>query len=279
MYTSASTSTSYPTPSITLKNNIFHNEVQGYPVYFYVSSVFANSYVTSENNLFYTPSSGVSGYYYGTSNLTSFAAYQTASGDSTSAEGDAQFTNVGDWHIEGLAASNNAQSVSYITTDLDGDLRSSSTPDIGADEFVPPACATPSSLTFGAISATSASASWLGDTTSSFELEWGLTGFTQGTGSTASATTTSATISGLASSSTYDVYIRANCVASGNGYSGWSGPVSFTTPCLPYTVSPTSGYIENFDGSNWTALSLGYSGEVIDNCLERTPKLSSTFAF
>ena len=279
VYTSASTSTLYPTPSITLKNNIFHNEVQGYPMYFYVSSVFANSYVTSENNLFYTPSSGVSGYYYGTSNLTSFAAYQTASGDSTSAEGDAQFTNVGDWHVEGLAASNNAQSVSYITTDLDGDARSSSTPDIGADEFVPPACATPSSLTFGAISATSASASWLGDTTSSFELEWGLTGFTQGTGSTASATTTSATISGLASSSTYDVYIRANCVASGNGYSGWSGPVSFTTPCLPYTVSPTSGYIENFDGSNWTALSVGYSGDVFDNCWERTPALYSSFAF
>lgn len=279
VYTSASTSATYPTPSITLKNNIFHNEVQGYPVYFYVSaSLPGGNYVTSENNLFYTPSTGVTGYYYGTASLASFAAYQAASGDSTSTEGDAQFTNAGDWHVEGLAASNNAQSVSYITVDLDGDARSSTAPDIGADEFTPPACATPSSLTFGSIYPTSASVSWIG-ASSAFELEWGLTGFTQGTGTATTATSTSATLSGLASSTTYDVYIRANCVASGNGYSGWYGPVSFTTPCLPYSVTPTTGYIENFDGSNWTALTSGYTGDVFDNCWDRTPSVYSSFAF
>ena len=275
-YVLASSVSSYPTPSITLRNNIFHNEVQGYPVYFSIPSTVSN-YITSENNLFSTPTSGLSGYYYGTSNLTSFAAYQAASGDSTSSEGDPQFTNAGDWHIEGLAASNNAQPVSYITTDLDGDARSSSTPDIGADEFVPPACATPSSLTFGAISATSASVSWMG-ASSAYELEWGLTGFTQGTGSTTSATTTSATLPGLFSSSTYDLYVRSNCVSSGNGYSGWYGPVSFTTPCLPYAVTSTTGFIENFDGSNWTA-NVSYQNDVFDNCWDRTPTAYSSFAF
>ena len=69
---------------------------------------------------------------------------------------------------------------SVYPVDLDGDARSSTAPDIGADEFTPPACATPSSLTFGSIYPTSASVSWIG-ASSAFELEWGLTGFTQGT--------------------------------------------------------------------------------------------------
>ena len=278
IYTSASTSSSYPTPGILIKNNIFHNEVQGYPAYFYVSSIFASSYITSENNLFYTPASGLSGYYYGTTNLASFSAYQTASGDTTSSEGDAQFTNAEDWHVEGLAASNNAQPMSSITVDLDGDTRSTTAPDRGADEFVPPACPTPSALTV-APGATSASASWIGSASSAYELEWGLTGFTQGTGSTVSATSTSATLSGLAASTTYDVYIRANCVASGNGYSNWYGPLSFTTPCLPFPVTPTSGLIENFDGSNWTALTSGYTGDVLDPCWSRAPSTYSSFAW
>jgi len=120
--------------------------------------------------------------------------------------------------------------------------------------------------------------SWVGAASSSYELEWGLTGFTQGTGSTTTATSTSATLTGLGASTTYDVYIRANCVASGNGYSGWYGPVSFTTPCLPFAVTPTSGLIENFDGSNWTA-NVSYQNDVFDPCWSRAPTSYSSFAF
>ena len=244
IYTSASTNSSYPTPGILIKNNIFHNEVQGYPAYFYVSSIFASSYVTSQDNLFYSPASGLSGYYNGTTNHSSFSAYQTASGDTTSSEGDAQFTNAEDWHIEGLAASNNAQPMSSITVDLDGDTRSSTAPDRGADEFVPPACATPSGVAVGALSSSSASISWVG-TAASYDLEWGPTGFTQGTGTTGTSSTTTTSIA-VGPSTTYDLYIRANCVASGNGYSGWNGPLTFTTPCLPAAMP----IIETF--ATWT---------------------------
>ena len=277
IYTSANTSTSYPTPSATIKNNIFVNDVAGYPAYFYVSSAFTTSYLTLGNNIYYTPAAGNQGFYYGTAALSSFAAYQAASGDTTSYASDPIFLGASDLHVEGLLADGNASVVSYITSDIDGDTRSSTTPDIGADEFVPPLCATPSTLTFGGISATSASVSWMG-ASSAYELEWGLTGFTQGTGSTTSATTTSATLPGLFSSSTYDLYVRSNCVSSGNGYSGWYGPVSFTTPCLPYAVTSTTGFIENFDGSNWTA-NVSYQNDVFDNCWDRTPTVYSSFAF
>ncbi|MGY8918685.1 MAG: hypothetical protein ACKVJ6_10445, partial [Flavobacteriales bacterium] len=138
IYTSATTSTSYPTPSATIKNNIFVNDVAGYPAYFYVSSAFTTSYLTLGNNIYYTPAAGNQGFYYGTSALSSFPAYQAASGDTTSYASDPIFLGASDLHVEGLLADGNASVVSYITSDIDGDTRSSTTPDIGADEFVPP---------------------------------------------------------------------------------------------------------------------------------------------
>ena len=239
VYVSASTSTSYPAAGITFKNNIFHNEVKGYPMYFYISSAMSN-YITSENNLFYSPPSANSGYYCGTANYTSFAAYQTAFGDTTSAEGDAVFTNAGDWHVEGLSASNLGQSVSYVTVDLDGDTRSSTTPDIGADEFVPPLCATPSGLTFGITTPSNTSMTWLGNS-SQYDLEWGPVGFTQGTGTSSTVTGSSATIS-TSAATIYDIYVRSNCSSAGQGYSNWSGPYTFTTPCLVQSLPVTEGF-------------------------------------
>jgi hypothetical protein len=239
VYVSASTSTSYPAAGIAFKNNIFHNEVKGYPMYFYISSAMSN-YITSENNLFYSPPSANSGYYCGTANYTSFAAYQTAFGDTTSAEGDAVFTNAGDWHVEGLSASNLGQSVSYVTVDLDGDTRSSTTPDIGADEFVPPLCATPSGLTFGVTTPSNTSMTWLGNS-SQYDLEWGPTGFTQGTGTSTTVATNAATIS-TSAATIYDIYVRSNCSSAGQGYSNWSGPYTFTTPCLVQSLPVTEGF-------------------------------------
>jgi hypothetical protein len=243
VYASASTSSSYPAPSVSIKNNIFANDVQGYPMYFYVSSVFSSSYIDLGTNVFYTPTTGVTGYYFGTTNNASFAAYQAASGDSTSMFADPIFTG-SDYHVEGLAPNATASVISYITTDLDGDSRDSLTPDIGADEFLPPACPMPSGTTFGAITPYTAAMSWLG-TSSAYDIEYGPTGFVQGTGSTATATSTSTTLS-VNPATTYDVYIRANCLTSGNGYSGWYGPASFTTPCLAQSL-PIS---ESF--TSWT---------------------------
>ncbi len=247
IYSSASTSSSYPAPSVTIKNNIFVNDQQGYPMYFYVSSSFSSSYIDLGKNIFYTPSSGVTGYYYGTTNNSSFAGYQSGSGDTTSMFADPIFTG-SDYHVEGLAADAGADPVSYITTDLDGDTRNSTTPDIGADEFTPPACAMPSGVTTGTITPYAATLSWLG-VSSAYDLEYGPTGFTQGTGTTASATSTTTTIT-VSPATVYDVYVRANCVAAGNGYSGWYGPVSFTTPCLAQSM-PVSESFTTWQPACW----------------------------
>lgn len=55
---------------------------------------------------------------------------------------------------------------------------------------------------------------------------------------------TTATVTGLANSSTYYMWVRSNC--GGGEYSGWAGPVTVTTICPPTTVT----YFENFNGLN-----------------------------
>ena len=64
--------------------------------------------------------------------------------------------------------------------------------------------------------------SWDAGSATTWELEWGPANFTQGTGTQiTNLTSPSYTISGLTPGSSYDVYIRADCNASGDGYGAW----------------------------------------------------------
>ncbi len=90
---------------------------------------------------------------------------------------------------------------------------------------------------------TSAQVSWIsggsGETT--WELEYGPTGFTLGTGTLQVANSIISVINNLTESTVYDVYVRATCGASDVSKS--SGPVTFTTRtdyCNPGIVSNTT---------------------------------------
>jgi len=101
-----------------------------------------------------------------------------------------------------------------------------------------PTCPNPGLLVGGTTTTTTADLSWTLDcsTATNFDFEYGPVGFTPGTGTLVEnvTTTTSTTLSGLVPNSTYQVYYRANC---GNGdVSGWSIPVTVTTPCAPITL-------------------------------------------
>jgi len=71
------------------------------------------------------------------------------------------------------------------------------------------------------------------------QYEWGPVGYTQGTGTVGNLPASSGTISGMSSASCYDVYLRTDCTAGGNGTSVWSGPFTVCTLCttqsLPYS--------------------------------------------
>lgn len=110
-------------------------------------------------------------------------------------------------------------------------------------------CANPATLA-AAPSDTDVFLSWSGSGTN-FDFYYGPTGVTPPTGTTTPTLSNVAVAShtvgspynltGLTSSTGYQVWIRNNC---GSSTSSWVGPVSFTTLCAPTTVT----YIENFNG-------------------------------
>jgi hypothetical protein len=106
------------------------------------------------------------------------------------------------------------------------------TGDIAIDNFElreMPSCPKPTSLTASVVSATSADLTWLaGSTETSWNVEYGAAGFSLGSGSSATVSSTNYTMTGLTSQNDYEFYVQAACSA--NDLSNWTGPFSFTTP-------------------------------------------------
>src|SRR5690606_23682930 len=132
-----------------------------------------------------------------------------------------------------------------------------------------PACLPPSAGAFSEIKDTSVVLSWLPGDASAWEIEYGVAGYTQGSGTLITGVTdTLDTISGLTAQTCYDFYVRGNCTSNN---SPWYGPVTICTECA-IQVAP---YLENFDGSTWV-VGTGTTNQ-INTCWSRTP--SSTYTF
>ena len=107
----------------------------------------------------------------------------------------------------------------------------------------PPACPQPTIQTTTGITNASANLGWTpGGTETSWNIEWGATGFTQGNGTTITGISSNPyTLTGLSDASTYDWYVKADCGVLGPSF--WEGPNTFTTMCNAVTTYP---WTENF---------------------------------
>ena len=96
------------------------------------------------------------------------------------------------------------------------------------DDDTPPAgtCATPTNLIIDNATASSVTLSWT-STGTAWTIEYGVAGFTQGSGTQVEATTKPFTINGLNSNTEYNFYVRNNCTS---GASGFSSSASIATP-------------------------------------------------
>ncbi|NDG22020.1 MAG: hypothetical protein EB162_05130 [Euryarchaeota archaeon] len=108
-----------------------------------------------------------------------------------------------------------------------------------------PQCETPLNVTNTGATSSTLDFAWThsGGNAQSFNIEYGPTGYTQGTGSTMTSTGASAQLTGLAASTTYDVYVQADC--GGSGTSGWSNVATATTACGSETA-PWSDDFESY---------------------------------
>ena len=109
-----------------------------------------------------------------------------------------------------------------------------------------PTCAKPTSLTVDSVTSDAANVSWTSDETS-FNIEYGVSGFTQGNGTVTTANSNSISFTGLTSNTAYDVYVQSDC---GGDISEWSSPLTFTTECQAVFSAPYSNGFE--DLSCWT---------------------------
>lgn len=96
-----------------------------------------------------------------------------------------------------------------------------------------------------------------------FEIEYGIAGFTQGTGVVLTATSSPYTIANInQDDTTFDFYIRSKC---GTAYSNWTKKQTFTTKCEGITAGYTTSFNDQTVGN-------------IKNCWKRiTPITNSSF--
>ncbi|MES2733812.1 MAG: right-handed parallel beta-helix repeat-containing protein [Bacteroidota bacterium] len=120
----------YASANIKIQNNCFVNTGGGY---IYTNFTLANVPVSNYNNLYQTGAFLAPSY----ANLAAWKTY--SSKEATSIAVAPGFTSVTDLHASAIAMNNVGIPVASITEDIDGQVRNATTPDIGADEFAPPA--------------------------------------------------------------------------------------------------------------------------------------------
>ena len=236
--------------NIEIKNNIFSIMREGsgikYCLYFGASA----SVITSDHNVLHMAStSGTTGIGYSGSGQTTLADWQTAtSGDMNSVDVNPLFVNrLGGDFTPSNTAINNIGTPVGVSTDFDGNSRSTTTPDPGAIEFTPPSCPQPSALNASNITATTADLSWTENgSATNWDIEWGPKGFVPTETPTLSTTTNPHNLSGLTALREYDFYVRANCGVGDE--STWVGPYTFRTDCPgplagTYTVGASGDFL------------------------------------
>ncbi|MDP2722948.1 MAG: fibronectin type III domain-containing protein [Bacteroidales bacterium] len=111
--------------------------------------------------------------------------------------------------------------------------------------FTPlPACPVPTAQTETNITSSTVDLGWTTGGATTWDIEWGISGFTPATGTTITGITTNPySLSGLTVGTSYDWYVRDDC---GGGVSDWTGPHTFTTLPGPHSFPLTEDFESGF---------------------------------
>ena len=129
---------------------------------------------------------------------------------------------------------------------------------IGIDSVVVdylPSCPDPMNVVAYSNSSEEMTIAWSGNA-SGYIAEYGLMGFTRGTGTLEYGYQDSINIYGLNPATAYDVYLRSDC---GGDTGNWIGPITARTACPEYMDISENPYIQNFDAYTAVTNTTSYS--------------------
>ncbi len=106
--------------------------------------------------------------------------------------------------------------------------------DVAGPAVYVPSCPAPTVQTENNITSSSVDLGWTTGGSDQWQIEYGISGFTQGTGTFVVTSDNPFPLSGLTAATDYDWYVRDICGAGDS--SSWVGPSSFTTACETATT-------------------------------------------
>ncbi|MCQ2283500.1 MAG: fibronectin type III domain-containing protein [Bacteroidales bacterium] len=124
-------------------------------------------------------------------------------------------------------------------------------------------CVMPNNIEVANVTTNSADLTWeAGNTETAWQIEYGMAGFEQGTGTVVNANTPAYTLSNLTPSTTYDFYLRSIC--GGGDNSDWTHVYSFRTESTCEVAIP---FFESFEPSSenlpcWTIIDNNGDGDM-----------------
>ncbi len=207
---------------VNVKNNIF--AMQGGRTFF-AEEVITNPTVDIDYNCYYNTSGAIAEIDVTTYSTLALWQAADASRNVNTVFGDPVYTSTTNLLPTAALVNNTGDSLNVLT-DIDGNSRSLQFPDMGAYEFALP-CSASSSALVSNITLSSGDLTWTSGSGTTFNIEYDVTGFTQGTGNFVKAVANPYTLSGLAPATTYDFYIQDSCGTEGTSI--WVGPFTFTT--------------------------------------------------
>ena len=236
VYVNRSTSTTaFTVGGLNMRNNIISNVGPGYAMEIASTANTAAMLGTISNNAY--QGNAVNPFRNGTTNITTLSDWQTATGkDAGSVAGTIIFYSNTDLHVQNALPNNIGTPLASVTTDIDGQTRSTTTPDAGADEYTPLSCVATAVVTVPTIGGSTATVSW---TTSNTPVSYKVRHRTNGTGAWTVGTQTATTknLTGLQSFTAYEVQVKEFCSTTDSSI--WSPSTVFTTAIIP-------NWIENF---------------------------------
>ncbi|MCT4622849.1 MAG: GEVED domain-containing protein, partial [Schleiferiaceae bacterium] len=171
----------------------------------------------------------------GSTNGTNWVTLTTLSGQKQTASSDAYVEEI----VDITSVKSSATKLRFVG------VKNNGTMDMAIDdvriEEAPP-CPKPTGFNFTNITSSGTDINFLSQG-HSFPVEWGLSGFVQGTGTQDTVYMSGASLTGMPSNSLIDVYIQNDCTDSAKGVSTWAGPFTFRTLCN----AMMHGYAQSFD--------------------------------